>query len=213
MRFVREAALAVWMLGAATPVAAESAAVDVGPWVGVLALDPHLADYRWETGVRTVWGAAAIASTRRFAAGARAWRTSTRQGTGIPGDDRALRVGLTGVEGIGEARLLSFADVRLLATASAGLLRLDWSPRELSLEDGLATAETVTFDPVHEASAGMGLALRRAVPFGFQVAVGAERTWFRMDTAHRRGAEIIEEREVFGSWTGRVEITRRLFGL
>ncbi len=213
MRFAREAALAAYLLSSATLARAEAAVVDAGPWIGVLALDPHLADYRWETDARTVWGAGAIASARRFAAGARVWRASTRQGTGVPGDDRTLSVALTGFEGIGEARLFSALGVRALATGSAGLLRLDWSPRELSLDDGSGSALLVTFEPVHEASAGVGLALRRALPFALQIAVGAERTWFGLDTAHRRGAEIVEEREVFGSWTGRVEITRRLFGL
>lgn len=213
MRFVMAALATAGLLGAAASARAETVALDAGPWIGVLALDPHLADYRWETEARTVWGVGAMASAQRLAGGLRVWRASTRQSTGIPGDDRQLRVGLTGVEAIGEARLLSFAGVRLLATGSAGLLRLDWSPRELLLDDGLGATTVVRFEPVHEASAGAGLALRRALPAGLQIALGAERTWFGLDTAHRRGSEIVEEREIFGSWTGRVEITRRWFGL
>jgi hypothetical protein len=154
-----------------------------------------------------------MASTRQLAGGARVWRASTRQSTGIPGDDRALRVSLTGIEALGEARLFSVLGIRVLGTGAAGLLRLDWSPRELSIADGFAGDVVVEFEPVHEWTGAAGLALRRAIPLGLQVALGAVRSWFGLDTAHRRGAEIVEERELFGSWTGRVEITRRLFGL
>jgi hypothetical protein len=188
--------------------------VEAGPWIGVLALDPHLADYRWETSTRTVWGLSTGASTGRLGGGARIWRASTRQSTGIPGDARTLSVSLTGVEAVGEARLFSLAGARFLATASCGVLRLDWSPRELDLGDALGTGpETVVFEPLSEATGGVGVAMRRSVAFGFQAAAAVERTWFGLDTAHRRGDGIVEEREVFGSWTGRVEITRRLFGL
>jgi hypothetical protein len=201
------------LLVAATPARAGAAEFEAGPWIGLLALDPHLADYRWETDARTIWGASALASSGRFGAGARVWRASTRQATGIPGDGRSIAVSLTGFEGLAEAALLSLAGVRLSALGSGGALRTAWSPEELDLGDGGAAGTVVRFEPVTELTLGTGLGARLALPGGFRLAAALERTWFALDTAHRRGDGIVEETEVFGSWTGRVEITRRLAGL
>ena len=105
----------------------------LGPTAGVLFLDSHLADYRWETDPRPVWGVSALASTGRWAGGARVSRASTRQATGVPGDDRTLDVSWTGVDAIGEARVATFVGARLLTTASLGMARFAWSPSELSI--------------------------------------------------------------------------------
>jgi hypothetical protein len=213
----RSAALAAVLAAAVLAPAAARAGdgeVAFGPWVGALVLDPHLADYRWETKVRPVWGASALASRGRLALGARVWRASTRQATGIPGDAASFAVSLTGVDALGEVRLARALGASLLATCSVGLLRLAWSPDALVLDDGLAGAPvTVELDPVHELTGGGGLALRRPLGFGLQAAAAVERTWFALDTSHRRGDEIVTERETFGSWTARVEIARGLFGL
>jgi hypothetical protein len=37
-----------------------------------------------------------------------------------------------------------------------------------------------------------------------------DHTWFQLDTAHRVGSEIVEDRETFGNWTARVELTHRV---
>lgn len=188
--------------------------VTVGPWAGVLVLDPHLADYRWETDARPVWGVSGMASAGRLAGGARVWRASTRQATGIPGDARTFAVSLTGVEGTGEVTIVRVLGARLGAVANAGVVRFDWSPREMTIEDaGLGAPVVVEADPIPELTGGGGLVARRALPFGLEAAVALERSWFALETSHRRGAEIVTERETFGSWTGRVEIARRLFGL
>lgn len=207
------AALAVACFAWSRPAAA-AARVSAGPWGGVLLLDPHLADYRWETDPRPVWGAAGIASAGRLAGGARIWRATTRQATGIPGDTRTFGVSLTGIEGTGEITLLSLAGFRMAATGSAGVIRFAWSPRQLTIDDAiLGEPVVVTADPIHEASFGAGVALRRPLPWGLEAAGSLTRIRFGLDTSHRRGAEIVEERETFGSWTARVEIARGLLGL
>ena len=199
--------------GLAVPDAAPATTrVAIGPWAGVLVLDDHLADYRWETDPRPVWGLSGVAAAGRLAGGARLWRASTRQATGLPGDTRTFSVTLTGVEGTGEVTLLEALGFRLGATGSGGVIRFAWSPRELTIDDGPGGPVVVQADPIDEATAGAGLVLRRRLPLGLEAAIAGERTWFALDTSHRRGAEIVTERETFGSWTGRVGIQRALFG-
>jgi hypothetical protein len=71
----------------------------------------------------------------------------------------------------------------------------------------------VDFKPIRELEGGVGLALRRSLGWGLGASAAAEHGWFSLETSHRRGGQIVTERETFGSWTGRVEITRRLVAL
>jgi len=66
---------------------------------------------------------------------------------------------------------------------------------------------------VNALEGGGGLALRRALPWSLEAGAAAERSWFSLSTSHRRGDVIVTERETFGSWTGRFELTRRLAGI
>jgi hypothetical protein len=193
----------------ATPAAAQTS-VHVGPFAGTLALDSHLADYRWDTRARAVWGAAGRAEGGPFGAGLRVWRASTRQSTGIPGEDVAPEVKLTATELIGEARLASLAGFRLIGMGSVGRLHLGYSPDRLLIDDGAGGSIDVAFDPITEWTGGVGLGVRRTVPLGLEASLAVEHGWFRLDTAHRDGSEIVEDRETFGSWTGRVELTHRI---
>jgi hypothetical protein len=190
--------------------ASAQTSVHIGPFAGTIALDSHLADYRWDTRARTVWGAAGRADAGPFGAGARIWRASTRQSTGIPGEDVAPEVKLTATELLGEARLARLAGFRLIGMGSVGRLHLGYSPDRLALDDGAGGSIEVAFDPITEWTGGVGLGLRRTVPLGLEASIAVEHGWFRLDTAHRAGDEIVEDRETFGSWTGRVELTHRI---
>lgn len=199
---------------AASVARADGGQIVLGPSAGVLLLDSHLADYRWETDARPIWGVSALATSGRVAGGARVWRASTEQATGIPGDTRKLDVALTGVDAIGEVRVATFLGARLSTTASLGLARFEWSPRELSLSDALGGPPIVVdFEPLNELEGGAGLAVRRFLGWGLEASAAAEHSWFSLETSHRRGDVIVTERETFGSWTGRVEITRRIVAL
>jgi hypothetical protein len=210
----RTATLVAAGLALAASVARAEGQVGVGPTGGVLLLDPHLGDYRWETDARPVWGVAALASTGRLAGGARVWRASTSQATGIPGDDRALDVALTGIDAVFELRVATLLGARVLTTTSVGMARLDWSPDELTLADEIGGEPlTVRFEPIRALEGGAGLAVRRSLVWGLEAAAAAERSWFSMETSHRRSDEIVTQRETFGSWTGRVEIARRIVAL
>jgi hypothetical protein len=211
----RTAALGI-VLAAAVPTAASArpgVPLSLAPFAGAVALDSHLSDYRWNTAVQPAWGLAGYAALGRVTPGIRFWRSSTTQATGIPGDDTALDVALTGFEATAAVRMASYAGFRLLATGSAGLMRISWSPSSLSLDVGLAEPVTADFAPVTEGIFGAGLAVHRGLFAGFDLAVGAERSWFRLDTAHRRGNEIVEDRETFGNWAARVELSRPVLNL
>ena len=213
---VRGTAVLGLVLAAALPTAASArpgASLSLAPFAGAISLDSRLADYRWDTAVRPAWGLAGFASLGRVAPGVRFWRSSTTQSTGIPGDDTALDVSLTGFEATAAVRMVSLAGFRLLATGSAGVMRMAWSPSSLALDVGLAEPVTVGFAPVTEGIFGAGLTVRRGLFAGFDLAVGAERSWFKLDTAHRRGTEIVEDRETFGNWAARVELSRPILNL
>lgn len=204
------------VLAAALPTAVSArpgVPLSLAPFAGAVSLDPHLSDFRWDTTVRPAWGLAGFASFGRVAPGLRFWRSSTTQATGIPGDDTSLDVSLTGFEATAAVRMVSVAGFRLLATGNAGVMRMAWSPSSLALQVGLAEPVTVDFAPVTEGIFGAGLTVRRELFAGFDLAVGAERSWFRLDTAHRRGNEIVEDRETFGNWAARVEVSRPILNL
>jgi len=118
------------------------------------------------------------------------------------------------LDAVGEGRLASFAGVRLVATGSVGAARFAWSPRTLEIDGGLGGPPVVVdFAPTTALEGGGGLAVRRALGWDLEAALAAERSFFALSTSHRRGDAIVTERETFGTWTGRVEITRRLAGL
>jgi hypothetical protein len=210
-----KAALPAAVLALLPAAAGAAPGVDVvlAPFGGAVSLDSRLSDYRWDTDVRPAWGLAGFASLGRVEPGVRVWRASTAQGTGIPGDETALDVSLTGFEATAAVRLAGVAGFRLLGTGSAGLLRIGWSPSSLAIDAGGGGPITVRFDPVTEPVFGAGLAVRRGVGAGFELGVGLERSWFRLDTAHRAGTAIVEDRETFGNWTARLVLSRSILNL
>lgn len=175
---------------------------------GAAQFDPHLNDYRWNTDPRAAWGLQASAEAGRFLAGARALRTGTTQGSGIPGETSAPNVRLTSLEALGGYRLATLAGLDLFATASYGWAHLGYDPDRMSFTPLSGTSDVVVhFEPVDTWTAAAGLRLRRALTFGLAVGLQLERSYFALDTAHRNGATIEEQRETFGNWGARVELS------
>jgi hypothetical protein len=185
----------------------------IEPFGGVLALDPALDDYRWDAGPRPVGGITLRADAARLGGGARVWGTGTTQRAALLDESVALDVGLLAFDGFVEARLASIAGFDLGAAGRLGALRISWSPDRLAIDAGGGSPVSVAFDPIVETTWGAGLGVRRGIPGGFELSVGAERTWFRLDTAHRRGDEIVTERTTFANWLATVAVTRRLLPL
>lgn len=184
--------------------------VSAGPIGGTIVLDQRLRDFRWDTEAHAVLGAAGRAEFGPLGAGVRIWRTQTSQATGIPGSEIRPDVALTGTDLLGEARLLSVVGFRLLAAGSIGVLHIGYSPDTLLVDDGSGSTVRINYDPISEWTAGVGLGVRRTLVGGLEASVGVDRSWFRLDTTHRAGDEIVRERETFGNWTARVELTHRI---
>ncbi len=192
--------------GAGTPPATW---LGIGPYGGALFLDQHLHDYRWDVAPRAVWGLQGMLRRDRFGIGVRAWRSSTTQGTGLLGESEAPEVSLTGFELVAEPRLASCWGTHLFGLASGGIVHIGYSPDELVLDDMSGGSPiTVELSPIDEWQAGVGLAVRRALPGRTTLGLAVERSFFRLDTAHRAGNTVIEERETFGNWTVRFELSQ-----
>jgi hypothetical protein len=161
-----------------------------------------------------VWGLDARLAADRAGFGVRVWRTRTTQSTGIPGESSASDVKLTGTEAVGKFRVANLAGVHFLASASVGTLHLGWSPDRVTLPPlGAGDPIEVRFDPVTEWIGGVGMTAQRQLFGGFDLALGIERSWFQLDTAHRAGTEIVTGRDTFGNWMVRAQLSHRVFQL
>lgn len=180
-------------------------------WLSVAGLagstqpDPGLADYQWDVTPHLAWGMKAMAGSGRFGWGLRFWRSRTTQDLGVANEPDPA-VTSTTVELIGSARLGSVAGIELSAFAGGGWLRLAWTPDQATLDTGAGTTE-VRFTPVDEWIAGAGLGLRRGLAGPWSLGVEADHRRYALDTAHRAGAAIVEERTGFGEWSARMDVT------
>ena len=191
--------------------AERSRAIRIGPVAGSLILDEELSNYRWDTSARAVWGVSAALSGKRHTLGARFWRSTTSQSTGIPGVAKSPTVNLTGSEATGEFRLARFAGFAVLASGSLGLLHVGYAPDRLVVDlQGGGETLAVDLEPLDEALLGVGLAIRRNLARRFELALGVHHSWFGLETNHRVGDDLETRRETFGNWTVRVELSHRI---
>lgn len=179
----------------------------MGPTAGGLLFDPELANYRWDTQPALQTGLQATLFRGRFAAGSRLMRTHTTQASGIPGESQAPRINLTGVEILGQVRVIGYRGVEMWGLASLGRLYLSYKPDQLTFDvGGITEPITVDYTPISEWDFGYGLELRTVLMNQLAIALQAERSTFALDTAHRRGDGIVESRERFYSWSLRLQL-------
>ena len=174
-----------------------------GPAAGALSLDPHLADYRWDTTPAGTFGVQALTGRGWLAGGLRWWRSRTTQGTGLVAASTEPTVTLDGLELTAQARLVTVAGIELWGGGQVGRLHLRYAPDELIVDTG-GVPLTVALDPIGEWTVGLGAELRHRVGSRVDVALQAEWSSFALDTAHRRGDEIVTERERFYNWSARL---------
>jgi hypothetical protein len=172
----------------------------VAPTVGALALDPHLGDYRWDTSISVQPGIRAGVQHARWAAAVRTSWAGTEQATGVIGETADPDVHMTQLDLALEGRVVSLRGVDLWGSAHGGKLFLGYEPGEMTVDAG-GTPVTVTFDPITEWCWGFGAAFRRDLTQHLALGLQVDQTTFRMDTAHRRGDEIVEARESFSNWS------------
>lgn len=178
--------------------------LDAGAAAGGLGLDRHLADYRWDVSPAATWGAQAAVTRGPVACGLRAWRARTTQGTGLTAGPTDLHVALTGIELAAQARVLTVANFQLWTAVLGGRLHGGYDPDRLTATVGGGEPVTVEFAPLDAWTWGLGVEVRRPLGRSLGLALQAERTSFGLDTAHRRGADVVTERETFHNWSARL---------
>ena len=176
--------------------------------LGGVMVDRDLENYRWETKPARLTGVEMTLSRGRFAAGARLWGSHTSQASGIPGETQAPRVNLTGLGAVARVRALKLNVVELWGTGYAGRLHFGYEPDRLTFDPGgVAEPVTVEYAPISEWEFGYGAQVRTELVRQLAVAVEVGRSAFALDTAHRRGDEIVQSREWFHSWTIQLQIS------
>lgn len=179
-----------------------------GVFAGGLMVDKELENYRWDTRPSALTGVEVTLLRGRFAAGARLWGSHTTQASGIPGESQAPRVNLTGVGVLGRVRVLKLNVVELWGSGYAGRLHLGYDPDRLSFDPGgPAEPITVVYDPISEWEFAYGAQLRGEPTRQLGLAIEAVRSAFALDTAHRRGDEIVQSREWFHSWSIQLSVS------
>jgi hypothetical protein len=186
----------------------------VGTYAGAIFLDQHLSDYRWDTSPHAVWGLQGFYRRDRYGAGARVWRTGTTQSLGLLDAGSSPSVNLTGVDLVVEPKVGAWRGLQFFGMASGGLLHISYSPDSFELDDpGSGEPVRVDAPPIDEWTFGAGLGLRHHVPGRATLGFSIEHSVFRLDTAHRNDDVIVENRETFGNWTARFELSRWFFSI
>jgi hypothetical protein len=182
--------------------------VSLGVLSGSTRIDPRLSDYAWDTRPRAAWGALATVGRGPLELGVRAWRSTTVQAMALPGGDLSPTVRSTTLDVLARARVATVLGTRVSVDASAGTMRIDYRPDHVSVPQGGGAPLEVDLAALSTGVAGAGVSLQRALPAGWALGLAVERSYFGLDTAHRRGAEIVYGRETFGDWSARLEVAR-----
>ncbi|MBK8167715.1 MAG: hypothetical protein IPK64_17350 [bacterium] len=179
---------------------------EAGPALGGIALDADLADYRWDTGASTLWGGRVLAGRGPFALGLSGWRSGTTQDTGLPGDPAPLAVSVSALSLTGLVRVARPLGCELRLGGQAGRLHAGWEPGSLVVDTGQGAPVEVVFADIDEWCVGLVAEIQRDLGRGLVTTVQADWSSFALDTAHRRGDEIVQERERFSAWAARVQV-------
>lgn len=203
LALVAVAALALAATGAA---AQPDVWLEAGPALGGLVLDGDLANYRWDTRPAAQWGARVLAGRGPFALGVGAWRAGTTQETGLTGEVPPLAVSVSAVALVAMVRVATPLGCEMRLGGQAGRLHAGWDPPSLKVDIGAGEPVDVVFTDIDEWLVGATADIQRGIGRGLVAAVQADWSSFALDTAHRRGDGIVEQRERFGAWSARVQV-------
>ena len=108
---------------------------------------------------------------------------------------------------VARVRVVTLLGVGVWASGQLGRMRLAYEPDQVVIPGALAGEDlTVDFAPITETTLGAGLVLQRRLGRRLDVALEAERTGYAIDTAHRRGDEIVSQRQDFANWSLRLGV-------
>jgi hypothetical protein len=193
------------LAGAALVLGVPATPLEAGPRFGVavqggvVGLDEDLDHYAWDVGPRPALGLVARVASGPWGAGLRLREWTTEQSTGS-GADSDVRVQGIAVEATGRFQATAVAGARILASGGAGRLFVGYEPDHITLNLAPGAAPvTVAFAPIETWLFSLGVGVER--PLGDHIVLGAEleRDFFSLDTAHRSGSVIVNERESFGA--------------
>ena len=179
----------------------------IGPVAGAVMFDRSLDNYRWDIGPTLQTGLQATLYRGRFGAGVRLLRAQTTQASGIPGEAQVPHVNATGLDIVGELRVVRYRGAELWGSAHAGRLHLGYDPDQLTFDTGgVGGPVTVAYDPISEWELGLGLEVRGELTRHMALSLQAEQSSFALDTAYRSGAAIVQTRERFYNWSLRLQV-------
>ncbi len=168
---------------------------------GSMVFDDHLADYGWQSHPGSYRGGELRSRHGAWSGGLQVWRARGLQSLMIEEQDLSPELSLTGVDLVIGARLIRAWGNELWLDGQLGRLRIAYDPERLSLADlGLGVTDVVEFAPITEWCAGGRLALGRTLGRNLGLNLAADYLGFALDTVHRRGNEILKDRETFGNW-------------
>jgi hypothetical protein len=175
---------------------------------GAMTPDRSLADYRWDTRPTSLFSVQALAVRGRVAGGLRMSRWSTTQGTGLQDVVGDPTVRMTQYDLVGQVRVVDFLGFELWGTVMGGLVGLAYTPDQVVIPGaGPGGDITVDYAPVNETSLGIGLEIKRELARWLAASLVAEQSRFSLDTYHRRGDEIVAERQAFANWSLRLQVS------
>lgn len=182
---------------------------------GTTMMDPDLAHYQWDIRPSGAWGVVALAGRGPFAIGVRGSRSNTTQRLTLAGvTTPSPSVVLTTLDVTTRVKLASVLGLAVSGALSAGQLRTVYRPSHLSIPVAGGPDLETTFSPIHTWVGGAGATMGRSISRRWGMTLAVEREIYHLETAHRRGNEIVYERETFATWNGRLELARtfELFG-
>ncbi|RKZ13110.1 hypothetical protein DRQ32_02315 [bacterium] len=197
------AALALLLVAPATAAPADDGwRLDLGAGASALVFDEELANYRWDVQPTAALQLHASALRSRWALGLNVQTTSTVQQSGIPGETIAPQVALHSLELHAAWRIVQWQGFQLWGQAHGGRITMRYEPDQLLFTaPGGGEAIAVDFAPVNEWTGGLAASVRREFFSNLALAAQLTHSSFALDTSHRSGDEIIQQREGFHNWS------------
>lgn len=176
--------------------------IGLTPLAGVTLPDRDLDRYRWDVSPQATIGLEAMVGHGSLSGGLRFTRWESEQALGIPGGPASPAVAVSTVSGLARYRFAQVWGFETLATGGFGFARHTYSPDVLTLDiQGSPEPVTVRFESVTSPVWSLGLGVRRHLADAVAIGVDLERSSYRLDTRHRVGDEIVQERQTFAHWT------------
>ena len=134
-------------------------------------------------------------------------RSGNEQELGAESSVPTASVSMTSLELLGRGRVVSFLGNDVVAMASIGRLNMGFDPDRVTVDPGgFAAPVEVELASINEWIYGAGLGVQRTFLQRWNAGLELDHRIFGLDTAHRKGDEIVFERETVGSWSARLGV-------